>query len=67
MRTRKEAREEILNTPIGDIISCFKDTLITADKNGSVTAVVRFSNTINYLNDIVDDLLEIEIEAGEVE
>lgn len=67
MKTRKEAREEILNTPIGDIISCFKDTLIAADKNGSVTAVVRFSNTINYLNDIVDDLLGIEIEAGEVE
>lgn len=67
MKTRKETREEILNTPIGDIISCFKDTLIAADKNGSVTAVVRFSNTINYLNDIVDDLLGIEIEAGEVE
>ena len=63
MKDREQIRKEILEIPIGDIISSFRDSLMLADKCGDICATIRFANQINTLEDIVDLFVSIDEET----
>jgi hypothetical protein len=67
MRTRKEIKKEVLETPIGEIMMNFKDALTLAEANNHILATVYFANLVNTIENIVDLMVNDEIEASEEE
>ena len=61
-KTQKKIREEILNMTVGDLIACWKDGLMAADKNGSTLAIVAYAHRINVLEEAVDLMVSAEME-----